>query len=278
MTTRTPRSYYYAGQGLLWAARLHAETGAPMGYRPLGNCPSVNITPVFAAEGKAELLDGVKQIARSDPATVAGRLTASLENLSLANIAWLAGDGVDLLPASPVPDYVTYGYLGAFAYLPHPLVDPDETIAVIHGATVLTAYTTAIAPWDYYIDEDAGLVCLNDGATQPLDNLTAVPGERIPLLVNYTRKAQAAIATVPASIGLWSFVFQGLNDVDGKVVTVRVPMAHVRRNLKQFLINEDVASVPLEAALLLDLRAAHPTIFEVDTIPQGFAAHGFPGV
>jgi hypothetical protein len=344
MPTVTPKSYYYSGNGVLWAARVGPD-GFPMGYRHMGNCPEVSVTVELAFSDRERMGRVSKEFTDGKIVGLKGSLDATLESLSDQNIAWLSGFNVETQQARAIAAAV-WACCGAYAPLEQ-FVDATLPYSAAIGAQALTKYTTPTAPWDYGLDEDGGLVYFNNGVLADLDklklsgipvtgwvrqgngtlrltvaaNAAMVAGaggvlvdsslklagaplpvritgsgvgfidtdiiadkntppfigvggkfvpDRLPVTVSYTSRKQSVVAGGPQAVQLWAFMFVGLNTVDGKYVTLRMPAAYMNRSLRAALINDDIASLPLQATLLPSPLHALPTLVEVERETNGF--------
>jgi len=88
--------------------------------------------------------------------------------------------------------------------------------------------------------------------------------------LTYAFDSRTVTAGQPTPVKLWSFIFQGLNGVDDKLHNIRIPRAYIRAGYSQDLINEDIASLPLEAIMLYQLNDVLAQLFTIETLPQGF--------
>jgi hypothetical protein len=339
MPTATPRSLYFSGDGLLWAARI-AGDGTAMGYRAVGNVTSLVLTPTLGTTEHRRFAEHYGKVHDDIPLSIGGKLTANLESLHRENLAMLSGDHAIERVAASGEVVVTKGYTGAYTYLPHPLL--SAVTSVLAGAYALTAYIDEATAYDYRADENGGMVYLNDGVTadvvglksyatavtgysaeggylrlttalvmavgdpgllvDPGGTLGALPlafvaravgtgyvdtnisvsgapalvgtpkvlGDGFPLTVTYNYAAQNVSTGLATVTRHWSFLFQGLNSVDGGLYNIRVPRAFLRAGFSQDMINPELASLPFEAALLYSPLDPDPQLFTIETLPQGF--------
>jgi len=339
MPTALPASLYFQGQGLLWASRV-AIDGQPLGYRAVGNVSSLVLTPSIAVVEQRAFFDKLALTENDIPLSLGGKLTANLESLDPENVTMLTGDHVIKRIAKAGETMTGKGYSGAYMWTYHVfLLDVSDVMA---GAIPLTPYSDSATPYDYRVDENAGLIYVNDGAISDVDGLrtyatpvtaysesggylrvhTAIamakgdtgllisPGDTLgtkplkfvvrdaqsgyfdtnipiaavpalagqpkvlkdgfPLTLTYAFDSRTVTAGQPTPVKLWSFIFQGLNGVDDKLHNIRIPRAYIRAGYSQDLINEDIASLPLEAIMLYQLNDVLAQLFTIETLPQGF--------
>lgn len=172
MPTITPQSLYFSGQGTVWAARV-ALDGTPMGFRPLGNVSSLVLTPEHTRLEKKSLKSGPNVSAGDDTTGVGGTLTASVESLNSANLSMLAGDYAQEVQAQNWT-YSAAAYPGTYFWLPHINILAMTAVAMHDGGGALVAYTAPGVAYDYRLDENAGLLFINDGVEADVVNLGAV--------------------------------------------------------------------------------------------------------
>lgn len=233
----TTSKYYAVGQGKVYIASRDS-TGRTSGFTWMGDVDGFTIT------GAQQFLDW--QESYSGNRARVGHLPISAELGFSLNIKNIDGDNIAKAfygsTTSSAGASVSSEAINAYANSMIPLANPGVSSVVVTktaGSTVLVAGT------DYTVDAANGTLTFLPGST-------AVTGtSAVPCTVSYTYAAYAGkVQFLTDTVKDYILRFEGKSQFDGKAQVFTMHRANFNLATALQLIGTDVASLPVEGALL----------------------------
>lgn len=244
-------NYYYSGQGSLYIAERNLTTGAPLGFIPLGNVPTLTIDIATTLFEHKESETGQRLTDLVIVKEKKGTFTFTVENLSLDNLALgLWGTKATNAGAAVTDEAIVIPKDGAGRK--YPLLYPGVSAVTVTGAGGTPTY---VLNTDYTVDLVNGAIAIPaaGGAINTALNALTV-GQTLTVLVDYTYAGNTKVdAFMNAAAPERWLRFEGLNTVDNKVVIVDIFKAQFDPLTGYGLLNEDLGSVEMKGNILADL-------------------------
>jgi len=227
-----PVSEYFSGQGNVLLAEIVG--GVPQGYRHIGNVPELKFNIDQSVTEHKESTSGQRATDLRLTTETKVSFSITVEDLNIKNLNLVLYGTDTVTPgASVTGENVTVrnGFTVNLAHI-------GVSNVVIAGATEGT---------DYSVNSEVGSInflpggALTDGSV---------------VTVDYDFASQTSVAALTQTRKEYAMRFEGLNTIDGKPVVVDT-FRMTPDPLKELgLIQDDIASVPLEGSLLYS--AQHP--------------------
>jgi hypothetical protein len=233
------QNYYYSGQGSLLAAERNPLTGAPMGFRRVGNVPELTVDIEVTNFEHKESETGSRGLDLIINRERKGTFNFKIESITLENLAMgLMGDTASVAGATVAdePHIVAAGHR-------MPLNHPKVSAVVV--STVEATPVVVPALNNYTLDAVNGVI-IWDEVPDGIDH-----GD--PYTVDYTYGTYVQVDAFTQSSANERFLrFEGLNTVDDSRVIVDIFRAQFDPLTGYGLINEELASVDMTGAILAD--------------------------
>jgi hypothetical protein len=165
-------SQYFSGQGVVMIGSRDAN-GNPTGLRALGNVSDLKLTVATTIVDHKNSQDGQRATDARLRTDIKSTASLTLDSWFAANLAKaLSGDNT-VIPAGAVAAGAVNCYPGLISPLAY--INTSNLVLTSATSTVLTAYTTPSAPYDYKVNQSAGSIEINplDGALAPVGLGTA---------------------------------------------------------------------------------------------------------
>lgn len=248
---------YYSGQGRLFVAVRNAD-GTPMGFEPIGNVPSLELSIEITKFEHTESMSGSRATDVTIVQEKKGTFTMTMEDMAPANLA-LAMWGTQQTIASAVG--ATYNdmiaYLGKSSALPHAKVsnvvlkDVTDVTTYEFGTTIGTTTTPGLS-LNGWVNQETGTVHVFTDAEQTARSATANITDLDPLHATYDHAANEVVhAFTDTSQQRW-LRFEGLNTIDDTPVVIDIFKADLDPMSGYALINEEMASFEVTGSVLYD--------------------------
>lgn len=232
------QNYYYSGQGSLLAAERNPTTGAPMGFRRVGNVPELTIDIEVTNFEHKESETGSRGLDLILNKERKGTFSFKMESITLENLALGLMGSVATVAGSTVTDEVMVVREGKRVPLMHPNVS-QVTVTLDDGTTPV------VAAGNYTLDAANGVLVWED---TPAD-----VEEDDNVLVSYTYGGYTQMDAFTQSSANERYLrFEGLNTVDDSHVIVDMFRCQFDPLTGYGLINEELAQVDVTGSLLAD--------------------------
>lgn len=166
------QSTYYSGQGVVLLGDRDVVTGKGYGFIPVGNVSELKVSVKTSTIEHKESQSGARGIDLRLTTEINSTCSMKLDSFNPTNLATALRGAYSTVAGATVTAESNILYMGAVARLSKVGV---SAVVARRGATVLTPYSTATAPWDYRVNSDAGSVMFNDGQGGALiDKLTTL--------------------------------------------------------------------------------------------------------
>ncbi len=205
---RTTR--YYSGQGSVLVSRLDSA-GVPTREYQIGNCATATVETTVEKEEHKESQSGSRLTDLSIVTSVSGSLALALENFNSDALALALGGSILHVQGGSVTGEALKHYNGGHLRFARRFV---SAVALKRGAQALTLYTNDATPYDYKLDDESGLVVMNDGAVTAVDKITT--GGTAPTAITVGATTSVTVANT-AAVG--DFVaFTGFTGADAGLI------------------------------------------------------------
>lgn len=246
---------FFSGQGPLMIAKIGAD-GKPMGFRHVGNCTELSISPKTTSDDRKDSMTGARAIIKKMTVEVGTDIAFKLDSvMDNENLAMALRATFTEKAAGTVTDEAVTAYAGCILPLAHIALVDDNTL-VVKSANGQTTYDKG----DDYTVADNSLYIVPGGAIG-----TADEGDGIALKVSYGYGKQTHFQPLTEAAQEYALRFEGLNTADdNKAVVVNVYKVGTDVT-KQFGMITDKA-IPLEisgAALLDPTRTIGSKFFNI---------------
>lgn len=249
-------SYYFSGQGSLYAAERNTTTGAPLGFIPLGNIPSLELSVEVTKFEHKESETGQRAIDLTIIQEKKGTFSMTMEDINMDNLAmaWW-GEYASTVAGTDSGAAANYtAHLGYRMPLAHPNVD---TVVVGDDAVPTITYefgtsATDAASKNGYIDAVNGSLFVFTAADQTSKGAANSITEGQQLFVSYNYGGYTQMDAFTKTSMERYLRFEGLNTIDDKTVIVEIFKASFDPLAGFALINEELGSFDLSGSILYD--------------------------
>lgn len=170
MATWDAVDHYYSGQGVVMLGLRDAE-GQPKGLTAVGNVPDLKITVNTSSLEHKESHTGARGTDLRLTTEVKVGLSMTMENFIAENLARVLRSAALSIVEGAVTNIGYKAYPGAVTPLKH--IRISKLGVKGPGNVTLTPFSDGVAAYDYRVNERAGSIKFNDGASLPLDKLGA---------------------------------------------------------------------------------------------------------
>jgi len=252
MPTFDAVNHYFSGQGVVMIGRRDPVTGNAIGLRTVGNVPDMKISIGTTVVDHKGSQDGQRATDARLQTEVKVNVTITIENWIAVNLAKALRGDAELFPSGAVANEAVMAYPGlvsAFRYI------KVSGVGVSQGATLLTAYTDGIEPWDYKLNAEAGSIMLNDGVAVDYDNYVPTSPESSgdELTVDYNFAAQYLVDSLTQALNDSWLRFEGLNTVEENAPVIVDIFRFSNDPLKELaLLSDTFGQFMIEGSVLKD--------------------------
>lgn len=244
---------YFSGQGVCMIASRDATTGAPTGFRPLGNVPALSIKNATTTLEHKESTTGQRGTDKRLTTEIKVNLEMTMENFNSRNLALTTRGGYTDVASGSVTAEAMKAYEGLISATAHIKI---SAVTVKMGATTLVAYTADATPWDYKVNLETGGILFNTSAGLTSagvpPNITYTSGEK-DVTVDYTYATQVKVDAFTAGSPELYLRFEGLNTAENNdPVVVEVFKFAVDPTQDLSLISDTLQSFVLAGSVLKD--------------------------
>lgn len=233
-------SKYYSGQGIVLVAKRNPTTGAPMGYRNVGNVSELTLSVNTETVEHKESSTGVRGVDLRLTTGITCEVSMMMESFNRENLQMaLRGDG-KTEPGATVTNELVTGYLGMT--IPLANINVTAVTSVADDEVGTNVYTEGT---DYEVNLETGsLVILEGGAITNAQDLYVT--------YDFGDYENLEALTEPAE-DLY-VRFEGLNTADGnKPVVVEIFRLQPDPLNELALINNQIADFTVEGNAMADL-------------------------
>ena len=234
---------FFNGQGVLLLAKLSAA-GVPMGFRHVGNCTELSISPKTTTDDRKDSMTGARALIKKMTIEVGTDIAFKLDSvLDNENLAMALRASYVKKAAGTVTDEAATAYKGTILPLANIALVDDVTL-VVKSTDGLTTYAKGT---DYTV-HDHSLFIVDAGAIG-----TADTGTGVPLKVSYHYGAQVKFEPLTEAAQEYALRFEGLNTAeDNKAVIINVFKVGTDITKQFGLITEKATPLDISGAVLLD--------------------------
>ncbi len=241
-------SRYYSGQGVVLIGEKDAVTGNAKGLLPLANVPDLKLSVTEEVEEHKESQTGQRGIDKRRVKETKVNFSATLESLHTANLALVQRASVTPVAAGSAVDEQVTAYPGKTVALAHLKV---SSVVVKSDDETPVTYE---ADKNYTVNDEAGSINILSAAEQTARGAAANIAEGDVLEVSYSYAAQTRVSAMTEASKSYWLRFEGLNtENDNKAVVVNVFKVSPSLLKELALINESMATLPLEGSAELDV-------------------------
>lgn len=239
---------YYSGQGRLYAAERDDVTGAPLGFKELGNVPDLSVSVAVTKFEHKESQSGSRAVDLTIVQEKNGTFSMTLESMSLDNLAmafW--GTKTATAAGTSVVQADWTAYLGMRTPLDHVGVSN-----VVAGAFEFGTAENDAASLNGWIDEASGSIHVFTDAEQTAKGAAANITDAQVISVTYDHGAQGQVDAFQFTSMIRHLRFEGLNTVDDKAVVIDLFKAQLDPLSDYGLINEELGTLTITGSVLYD--------------------------
>jgi hypothetical protein len=247
MPNKLVKSEYFSGQGVCLMGDRDAQ-GRPMGLKAVGNVPELTLNSEVTTFKHKESFSGVRAVDKEIVQEIAVNLNVTFESLDKDNLALGSYGTASDIESGTVTGEAHVAYLGKYI--------------VLDNIQVSSVVATGLAEGEYTVYPESGSILVHADAA-------VTDGTEVTFAYSFAAQEQVDMFTTGVPPVKW-FRFEGLNTAEDNSPVIIDCFKMSPKPLQELaLINEELASMPVEASLLSDeLRTSGSKFVRVRKLPK----------